>query len=200
MSLVRSLIQNPGQEQAITDTSCTVFYRELVEAYPEAKVVLTVRDSVEQWYESQIRTIVPFFAIFVDPPSTLYECIYRLFLPRHPADRMNVLLLRYSVQRCVGQWTQVYKDDIAEIQKIVPKEKLPVMNVKEGWEPLCAISGEKIPDWKFRVNDKQSFIGNSVETEKILNRVVMMNAAITVGAAMAIVVGLVVACRRSVFM
>jgi len=75
------------------------------------------------------------------------------------------------------------------------------MNVKEGWEPLCAILGEKVPDWKFpRVNDKQSFIGNSVETGKILNRVIMMNAAMTLAAAMAIVVGLVVACRRSVFM
>jgi hypothetical protein len=35
---------NPGQEQAITDMPCTVFCRKLVEAYPEAKVVLTVRD------------------------------------------------------------------------------------------------------------------------------------------------------------
>lgn len=97
MRLVRSLILNPGQEQAITDTPCTVFYRELLEAYPEAKVVLTVRDSAEQWYESQIRTIMPFFTMFVDPPSTLYERICRLFLPGHPADRMNVLLLKYSV-------------------------------------------------------------------------------------------------------
>jgi hypothetical protein len=68
------------------------------------------------------------------------------------------------------------------------------MNVKEGWEPLRAIFGRKVPDWKFpRVNDKQSFVRNSVETGKILNRVVM-------NAAMAIVVSVVVACRRSAFM
>jgi hypothetical protein len=36
-----------------------------------------------------------------------------------------------------------YKEDIAEIQKIMRKEKLPIMNVKEGWEPLCTILGEK---------------------------------------------------------
>src|SRR2546421_12034037 len=32
---------------------------------------------------------------------------------------------------------------IAEIQKIVSKEKLPGMNVKEGWEPLCTILGRR---------------------------------------------------------
>lgn len=42
-----------------------------------------------------------------DLPSTLYERIYRLFLPGHPADRVNMLLLKYPVQRPVGQWTQV---------------------------------------------------------------------------------------------
>ena len=83
----------------------------------------------------------------------------------------------------------------------MPKEKLPVMNVKEGWELLCAILGEKVPDWRFlRVNDKQPFVRDSVETGKILNRVDMMNAAMTLGAAMAIVVDLVAACRRSAFM
>lgn len=44
-------------DKAITDTPCTVFYRELLEAYPEAKVVVTVRDSPEQWFDSQMRTM-----------------------------------------------------------------------------------------------------------------------------------------------
>jgi hypothetical protein len=42
------------------------------------------------------------------------------------------------------------------------------------------IFGEKVLDWKFpRANDKQSFARNNVETGKILNRLVMMNAAMT---------------------
>jgi hypothetical protein len=145
---------------------------------------------------------MPFFTMFVDPPSTLYKSIYRLFHPSHPADRMNVLLLKYSMYGDLSDdGFRFYKDDIAEIQKIVPKEKLPIMNVREGWELLCAILGEKVPDWRFpRVNDKQPFVRNSVDTGKILNRVVMMNAAMTLGAAMAIVVDLVVACRMSAFM
>jgi hypothetical protein len=65
----------------------------------------------------------------------------------------------------------------------------------------CVYLGEKVPNRKFsRVNDKQSIAGNSVETGKIWNRIVMMNSAMTLGVAMAIIVGLVVAWRRSAFM
>jgi hypothetical protein len=65
---------------------------------------------------------MPFFTMFVDPPSTLYKSIYRLFHPSHPADRMNVLLLKYSMYGDLSDdGLRFYKDDIAEIQKIVPK-------------------------------------------------------------------------------
>jgi hypothetical protein len=80
-----------------------------------------------------MRIIMPFFIMFVDPPSTLYECIYRLFLPSCHADRMNVLLRKYSMYKDLSDnGLRFYKDNIAEIQRIVPKEKLLVINVKEG--------------------------------------------------------------------
>lgn len=75
------------------------------------------------------------------------------------------------------------------------------MNVEKNWEPLCVFWGEKVPNWRFsRVNDEQSIVRNSVETGKIWNRIVMMNSAMTLGVAMAIIVGLVVAWQRSEFM
>jgi hypothetical protein len=63
-----------------------------------------------------MKAIMPFFAMFVDPPSTLYERIHRLLLPRHPADRMNVLLRKYSTYEDLldnGLW--FYKDYVVEI-------------------------------------------------------------------------------------
>jgi hypothetical protein len=44
-----------------------------------------------------------------------------------------------------------------------------------------------------RVNDKQSIARNSIETGKIWKRVDMMNSAMTLGVAMAVTGGLVVA-------
>lgn len=42
--------------QAVTDYPAALFYRELIDTYPEAKVILTNRN-VDSWYEyvSQIR-------------------------------------------------------------------------------------------------------------------------------------------------
>lgn len=34
-----------------------------------------------------------------------------------------------------------------EIRRTVPEHKLLVMNIKEGWEPLCAFLGEETPPW-----------------------------------------------------
>ncbi len=40
-----------GHCQAISDMPATCFARELIEAYPEAKVVLTLRKDVDAWYK-----------------------------------------------------------------------------------------------------------------------------------------------------
>ena len=43
---------------AITDTPSYAFAEELIDAYPEAKVVLTVRDSATSWRESMMTTVL----------------------------------------------------------------------------------------------------------------------------------------------
>ena len=59
--------------QAVTDYPAALFYRELIDTYPEAKVILTNRN-VDSWYEyvSQICTAVrrssKLMPIQIDPP------------------------------------------------------------------------------------------------------------------------------------
>ena len=85
-----------GHCQAVTDTPCAVFYRELLDAYPEAKVVLTVRDNPQQWWESQMRTVMPFFEKFSLPSKTWENWVFRLFLQERTAlDEVNWMLPRY---------------------------------------------------------------------------------------------------------
>jgi hypothetical protein len=58
--------------QAAVDWPSSSFYEELMQVYPEAKIVLTVRDP-EQWYESTINTIYPlFFRIMSRLPLHFY--------------------------------------------------------------------------------------------------------------------------------
>lgn len=61
-SLIR-IFQLILNDQAVTDTPCVNYYKELLEAYPEAKVILTTRDPY-RWIKSverSIRVIINFY-------------------------------------------------------------------------------------------------------------------------------------------
>lgn len=50
-----------------------------------------------------------------------------------------------------------YNDWVQEVKNSVPKEKLLVFNVKEGWEPLCKFLQVPVPENPFpRVNDTKT--------------------------------------------
>lgn len=67
--------------QAAVDWPASRFYEELMQVYPEAKVVLTVRDP-EQWYESTINTIYPlFFRIMSRLPLHFYLLLRMTEIP-----------------------------------------------------------------------------------------------------------------------
>jgi len=46
----------------------------------------------------------------------------------------------------------------AEVQRAVPRDKLLVFNVKEGWAPLCAFLGKPVLEGPFpRTNETEMF-------------------------------------------
>ena len=160
-----------GHCQAVTDTPCTLFYRELLAVYPDAKVVLTERDSPQQWFESQMKTIMPFFETQAFDPGTLHGMIRDFLSPMGSlANKFTYLLLTTSpmyralwFDRRNGTQTAMrwYQDYNAEIKSLVPRRKLLVFNVKSGWAPLCEFLGEEIPNSAFPArNDTATFQTN----------------------------------------
>ncbi|GAC1568083.1 MAG: sulfotransferase family protein [Ktedonobacteraceae bacterium] len=135
--------------QAAVDWPTCAFYRELMQAYPETKVLLTVRDP-EKWYESVSSTIYP--ASHRDPLST-------------HAHMVNAIVWEGTFD---GKFEEkeyaftVFHRHIEEVKQRVPAEKLLVYDVKEGWEPLCAFLGVEVPtDTPFpSLNDRANFVGN----------------------------------------
>ena len=162
--------QTPSEiSQMVSDAPCTAFYRELLEAYPEAKVILSVRDSPEQWYRSQMNTAVPSFARMYGPDASIGRRLFRLLSgPESAVERMNELLWRhyFSTDIATGG-TKFYQDFLAEVQRLVPKERLLVYNVRQGWEPLCAFLGAEIPAHPFpRANDAQTFQARDMQMHR----------------------------------
>ncbi|MGH2498001.1 MAG: sulfotransferase family protein [Ktedonobacteraceae bacterium] len=136
--------------QATVDWPACAYYRELMQVYPDAKVLLSVRDP-EKWYESVANTI--------------YQA------PRQNSDHALSVHGR-MVSALIWQSTfddrfedkdyaiSVFLRHIEEVKQQVPAEKLLVYDVKEGWEPLCAFLGAGVPAKPFpHVNDRANFVG-----------------------------------------
>lgn len=142
---------------------CT-FYRELMDIFPNAKVLLNVRDP-DRWYESCRNTIYPMTVI---KPTDLPEQLPEL----SPDGTLNpVLAPRRMINRLIWEKTfdnrfedrayalDVFNRHLEAVKQHVPPERLLVFDVKEGWEPLCAFLGVPVPsDQPFpRLNDTASF-------------------------------------------
>ena len=50
-----------------------------------------------------------------------------------------------------------YNDWVEDVKKTVPKERLLIFSVKEGWEPLCKFLDVPVPEEPFpRTNDSKA--------------------------------------------
>jgi hypothetical protein len=130
--------------QAVTDAPCVIFYKELLKAYPEAKVIITVRDSPEQWVSSQMNTLVKYTVTYLNqPPPRGLKAMYDLFRPaRRPIDtfmdrmtsdyEMWTTLLADARNGTTQNSEAYYLAHIESIRRLIPADNLLIMNVSEG--------------------------------------------------------------------
>jgi hypothetical protein len=148
--------------RATVDWPAAAFYEELLKRYPDAKVILTVRDP-ERWYESARSTIYNIQKTATSPIFSLGA----LFVPRMKRMRRAALMAAdLAWKRMFGGRFEDYEHAIEvfeqwneEVKERVPPDKLLVYEVKEGWEPLCAFLGTNVPqDKPFpHLNDAETF-------------------------------------------
>jgi Sulfotransferase domain len=130
--------------RATVDWPGAAFYKELMERYPEARVILTVRDP-ERWYESAQSTI---FDIKDMTFSRGFEMARDLAWQRGFRDVED----RQHMIRAFKRWNE-------EVKESVPAKRLLIYEAKEGWKPLCDFLGVEVPEGKPfpHLNDADSF-------------------------------------------
>jgi hypothetical protein len=117
--------------RSCVDWPSAYYWRELIVAYPEARVILTYR-SPESWWESCEKTLLPVFRRSTDPQSLGLALIAAKVFGGRPEDREHAIA--------------TYEDHVRAVTATVPKERLLVHNLGDGWEPLCRHLGVAAPD------------------------------------------------------
>lgn len=143
------------------------FYRELMEAYPDAKVLLSVRDG-ESWEPSFRETIVNMsFGESVMPlvsrARAQIDPMWASYLAL--VDRMfwgpqGTFANGHEPQQLIEQM-HAHNE---QVKRTVPPERLLVWRVTDGWEPLCEFLGVAVPDEPLpHANDRATFLGRVID-------------------------------------
>jgi hypothetical protein len=115
-----------------TDHPGCYYWRQLIEAYPQAKVVLTVRDP-DSWFESVTQTILAprGKSTFLGPEGEAFSAFLRQQFGGRNYDRAS--MIEYFMR-----WNRA-------VVATVPAERLLVFSAKQGWAPLCAFLDVPVP-------------------------------------------------------
>lgn len=115
--------------------SCN-FYKELADYYPDAKVILSLRDP-KSWYKSVSNTIMPAMKKPGGPGSPALPGVFAPLLIGEG---------NFGNDFSEAHMIDVYERHNAEVKRTIPANRLLVFEAKEGWEPLCKFLGVKVPD------------------------------------------------------
>ncbi|KAI9928233.1 hypothetical protein MW887_002266 [Aspergillus wentii] len=132
-----------GHCQAVCDFPAACFSKELIEAYPEAKIVLTERD-VDQWHNSVKRTFQP---LLYHPLFPLMQFLDNTFVmhTRWARPTWKKIWKHFFNDNFEENGRKAYEAHYASVKAMVPPERLLVYKVSEGWEPLCQFLEQPIP-------------------------------------------------------
>lgn len=143
--------------RACVDWPACHYYRELMDAFAGAKVILTLRDP-QRWYDSVANTLYSL------KTATDANMSARLDGVGSGRDQAAIYENRIWKETFSGKFEErrhaieVFERHNAEVMKYVPAERLLVYQVRDGWRPLCGFLGVAPPDLPFpHVNSTQSF-------------------------------------------
>lgn len=130
---------------ATVDSPCCDLYAELMTIYPNAKVILSVRDSDEQWWQSFTNTAG------VQLKLSFQILTYPLTFIRKQQYLYNTMMERWRALPGVdGELgPKVHSAHGKLVRETVPRERLLEFNNKMGWPKLCGFLDVPIPDVPF---------------------------------------------------
>ncbi|KAK3742620.1 hypothetical protein QZH41_000462 [Actinostola sp. cb2023] len=161
---------------AVIATPACFFWKEIFDAFPDAKVVLMIRDNEEVWQDSYRRLYKVLISQYQWNPFWM-NVAYRLT----PTGRKWRRFVQNIRRRIILKTTKenpdllfvknIYSEHNARVQSSIPRDQLLVYNVNQGWQPLCEFLGVEVPDVPFpRLNVDNAGIADLINKTHLWDR------------------------------
>jgi hypothetical protein len=132
---------------ATVDWPAATFYERLAHKYPEAKVILSLRDP-DAWFDSAQNTIFKAMDRSMDDMSQASSRMLKLTVTDMFDGRIHDR----------AHATAVFRAHNERAKQVIPPERLLVYQAGEGWEPLCRFLGVPVPGAPYpKVNTSEDF-------------------------------------------
>lgn len=165
--------------EACTDFPACIYYEALAAHYPDAKIILTVREDAA-WQRSVVDTI---YTLWQSMPPWLSWLVPRV---RKLQRAIDLLVWQGALKNQITHPTHaraLFNAHNRRVQASFPPDRLLVFDVKAGWAPLCNFLDKPIPDTPFpRTNETR------VMKRRILSLKILSVFPFALAAAMTIVV------------
>lgn len=135
---------------AAVDEPVSLMWETLMDVYPEAPVILSVR-APDSWWRSANETIMAVKRMAPPPDEPdhqlWHDMIMKLYERQYPGGTEDAEAAKAA-----------FSEHIRRVKATVPAERLLVWEVSEGWQPICDKLGLPVPDEPFpHTNTRQEF-------------------------------------------
>ena len=146
--------------RATVDWPGAARWRELASTFPEAKVILSLRDA-DRWYASVMKTIWPASSGLLAATEEPMASIGRMH---------DGLIWSGTFQGRIEDADyakHVFEEHNAEVKRSIASDRLLVYEPGDGWEPLCAFLGVDVPDAPYpHANSSEDFARDIADASK----------------------------------
>lgn len=145
---------------AVTDGPGFCFWEQLLNAFPDAVVILLDRDE-DRWAKSyKLQKEVEYRYRWMARFNREMRDIYQM------ADKTEQISMgsEHFVEYLYRWKFRLHNE---KVRAVVPKEKLLKFSVKDGWEPLCQFLGKDVPKIPFpHVNQNADYFEQQFQQER----------------------------------
>lgn len=180
LDLLRQFIEG---RVASTDQPGCYFIEELLELYPNAKVICTTREK-ESWWASYVALWSSIDELYNLPllwlsPSLRRFCIFSFEFWRRVPQAVGMKNGNAPAWPMTNH-EELYDCHAEYVKRVVPEKQLHYFDVRDGWEPLCKILGADIPNEPFPHEFPRSWLtsGKAAMAARLRKRFAVLVSAV----------------------